>query len=155
MTVLPLTIFWFSSISRYKFSDMHWFSDTFYADQTCYYIKDPLYSAVHSLYSKRLNSRKLEIVDNSYFYLINPIWIVENLALVDNLRLTKLSTIKRVHCILYGYRISLNNKCTYYYFYKFLDAQTIQGRALIKGANYFLPGPWISNSESSLDMIYA
>ena len=39
------------------------------------------------------------------------------------------------------YRISLNNKRAYYYFYKFLDAQTIQGRALIKGANYFLPGP--------------
>jgi len=55
----------------------------------------------------------------------------------------------------FGYRISLNNKRAYYYFYKFLDAQTIQGRALIKGANYFLPGPWISNSESSLDMIYA
>ena len=43
--------------------------------------------------------------------------------------------------IFFYYRISLNNKRAYYYFYKFLDAQTIQGRALIKGANYFLPGP--------------
>ena len=53
---------------------------------------------VYSLYSKRLNSGKLAIVDNSwktnlYFYLITPIWIVEYLAIVDNLRLTKLSTI--------------------------------------------------------------
>ena len=47
----------------------------------------------------------------------------------------------KIEVIVYIYRISLNNKRAYYYFYKFLDAQTIQGRALIKGANYFLPGP--------------
>ena len=61
---------------------------------------------VYSLYSKRLNSGKLAIVDNSwktnlYFYLITPIWIVEYLAIVDNLRLTKLSTISRVHSTLF------------------------------------------------------
>ena len=62
------------------------------------------HSTVYSRYSNSLNSGNSCIsikswMTNLYFYLINPIWIVENLAIVDNLRLTKLSTISRVHCI--------------------------------------------------------
>ena len=58
---------------------------------------------MYSWYSNSLNSGNSCIsikswMTNLYFYLINPIWIVEKLAIVDNLRLTKLSTISRVHC---------------------------------------------------------
>ena len=62
-----------------------------------------LVSTVYFRYSNSLNSGNSCIsvkswMTNLYFYLINPIWIVENLAIVDNLRLTKLSTISRVDC---------------------------------------------------------
>ena len=55
-------------------------------------------STVYSRYSNSLNSGNSCIsvkswMTNLYFYLITPIWIVEYLAIVDNLRLTKLSTI--------------------------------------------------------------